>query len=382
VRTLAESVNEHHPHSPFVALILDDPDPSWLRPTDSFEVATPADLNLTASERGWMQLIYQPYELACALKPWLLEMLLTRADSALYLDSDTLVLGDLDDIPDLARDTGLVLTPHRTEPLPSDGCFPSDETFLQYGLFNAAGPEGRRFLEFWKGRLRRDCTDFGEDKPYFDQRWLDLAVGYFPLSIMRDPGVNVGYWNLGPQEIERRGDRYEIGGHPLRLMHFSGFSPENPLVLSRHPGGRGRAATRSAGVTELASAYASRLLEAGWSGRPGADPTRASMTLSRTVRRAIRSALIEAEGHTSPVAIEPADPLALLEWLCEPIGGGPLTRYLWGLRASDPLVAQAFPNVPGDGEETLARWAASDLGSREFVPDAMIDSRLLDRART
>ncbi len=380
VRVLADSVRQHHPELSLTVLLLDEPDPSWLRSDDSFELRRLSDLLLNPAERAWMELIYSPFELSCALKPWLLELLLQEAEAALYLDADMLILGPLTDVFELAVHHGLVLTPHGLSPLPDDGCFPTDATFLEYGQFNAGfvatGRGGKRFLDFWKGKLRRDCVDRGAAESYVvnDQRWLDLAAGYFPLSILRDPGVNVGYWNLGPREVALDGESFKVGDHDLRLMHFSGFDPRRPDVLSRHPGNRARAATASPAVRQLASDYAQRLLEAGWSERTGGNAAVAGMLLTQVVRRSIRIALKHAEAQGSLPAELPTSASALLSWLMETADGTSLPRYVSSLRLADQRFAATFPNVPGEDEQKLVNWLSQGLQGREFLPEVLADA--------
>ena len=53
------------------------------------------------------------------------------------------------------------------------------------------------------------------------------------FHVVRDPGVNVGYRNLGERALERQGDSYTVNGAPLRFFHFSGFDPARPYALSR-----------------------------------------------------------------------------------------------------------------------------------------------------
>ena len=374
VRVVAASFKRHNPDTRFVVLLLDEHDPAALRTDDTFELVTPAEIGLTQPELGWMDLIYVPQKLVCAVKPWFLSHLLGGAEAALYIDNDMLVFGQLDDVGALARKHGVVLTPHALSPLPDDGLFPDDDALLEYGQFNAGfvatGRDSDEFLEFWKRKLRRDCTEHTPLDPQRagDQRWLDMAVGYFPVHILRDPGVNVGYWNLGPRRVSREGDGYGVNGVPLRLMHFSGWDPRRPDIFSRNPLDRPRAELSAPAVMEISADYSERLLAAGWA--PEASVTRvvAGMALTKPVRRAIREALVRAERLGQAPADGPADPVALLRWLRSPVGSGPMNRYLLGLHGSQPQIASAFGAVPGSGEARYVQWAVVDPGARDWVP--------------
>jgi hypothetical protein len=390
-RVLAGSFMRRHPGARFVVAVLDEPDPALLRADDAFELLRPADIGLGGAEFGWMATIYDGFELSCAVKPWLLRTLLSGADAALYLDADILVLDDLAAVAEQAAAAGLVLSPHTLEPLPDDGLFPNDDTFLRAGQFNAGfiavGRSGGAFLDWWAARLSRDCIV--ERRPegmrFVDQRWLDLARNYFDAAVLRDPGANVAYWNLGTRELEldAAGGAYRVGGVPVRFMHFSGFDPAHPDVLSKHQGTPARVdPRRSPALQQLCRRYAALLAGAGLSvqtgGRAPFSELPGPIRLTPVVRAALRRALIDAERAGEAPALDPLDPgaaAALRAWLTEASGAGRASRYLRALHASQPGMAAAFAQVPGADEERLATWALTDGVRLGVVPAPFAPSR-------
>src|SRR5438105_6577176 len=124
-----------------------------------------------------MAAIYEVTELATAVKPWLLELLLGRgADAAVYLDPDIEVFAPLDDIGELAHRHGIVLIPHALAPLPADGRKPTPQDIADAGVYNlgflAVRPPARSFLG-WRGqRRRRDCILSRPDRRSVGQRLL------------------------------------------------------------------------------------------------------------------------------------------------------------------------------------------------------------------
>lgn len=53
---------------------------------------------------------------------------------------------------------------------------------------------------------------------HYEQRWLDLVPAYFDdVSVIRDPGANIGHWNLPERLSDER-----------RLFRFSGLDPDRP----------------------------------------------------------------------------------------------------------------------------------------------------------
>jgi hypothetical protein len=60
---------------------------------------------------------------------------------------------------------------------------------------------------------------------YVDQRWLDLlAASSADVKVLRDPGLNVAYWNLHERKLglDARG-QWTANDQPLKFFHFSGF---------------------------------------------------------------------------------------------------------------------------------------------------------------
>src|SRR5690242_3812028 len=110
-RVLAESFFEHHPNGSFTVLSLDDLS-DLLEERDRFRVMRPDEIGIAPDELQRMALLYDVRELSTAVKPFLLRTLLDQDDHATYLDPDIRVYRSLEFIADLAREHGLVLTPH------------------------------------------------------------------------------------------------------------------------------------------------------------------------------------------------------------------------------------------------------------------------------
>jgi hypothetical protein len=377
-RVLADSFATHNPHARFVVAVLDEPDPSRLRSDDSFELVRADEIGLSGAEYAWMGAIYDGFELSCAVKPWLLRHLLTLADAALYLDADIMICGSLAEIAEQATTAGLLLSPHTLEPLPLDGLLPDDDILLRSGQFNggfvAVGQDGVAFLDWWRDRLARECLVGGAAQPerFVDQRFLDLALNYFPSAILRDRGANVAYWNLATRRLEIGLDGYTVDGGPLRFMHFSGFDPFTPHVLSKHAGQPERVTIAgSPALTQLCHEYTQRLELAGLqpaaSGKPVPELA-PGIPLTPVVRRAVRAALIDAERCGAAPLSGPRDPEALCTWLRAPVTPDGVPWYLWGLWKSQPVLRRQFPRVPGPDEAPYLEWAANDGVALELAP--------------
>jgi hypothetical protein len=240
-RVLAASFKEVHPDGNCTVLVIDDP-AGYIDPAEEqFELLTLYDIGLPDVER--MAAYYDIMELSTAVKPWLLRTLLGRpeVDAVSYFDPDIQVFAPLTKIEEEAKRHGMVLTPHFTTPLPRDELKPSEEDILLAGVYNlgfiglGAGKTADELLDWWSVRLESDCINEPAEGYFVDQRWIDLAPGFWPdLFLLRETAYNIAYWNLPTRTLETDGDGYKVDGEPLRFFHFSGYDPRRPRELSKH----------------------------------------------------------------------------------------------------------------------------------------------------
>lgn len=237
-RVLARSLGEHHPGSTLTVLVLDDiagrVDPA----REPFELLAPDAIGCEQFDA--MATRYSVIELATAVKPWLLETLLERDDHAIYLDADIEITGDLTEAGALAAEHGIVLTPHTLRPIPRDGRRPQEQTLLISGAYNlgfiAVGAGAIPMVRWWQERLQTDCVIDVAAGLFVDQKWIDLVPSLWPQTfVLDDPGYNVAYWNLHERRLSTAADGTLLaGGRPARFLHFSGFDPHRPELLSHY----------------------------------------------------------------------------------------------------------------------------------------------------
>jgi len=326
VAVLAASLRSVHPDARLHVLWIDGdgPDP---RSRDDVIDLTPAAVGLADDAFHRLALVYDAFELSCALKPHLLRGLLDRGfDVACYLDSDLWVLAPLGEVGARARESGLALTPHVLDPLPDDNLRPGERDLLVAGAYNAGviATTRRDFIEWLAARTALDCLLDLAEGLHVDQRWIELAAPRYEATTLRDPGLNVGHWNVHERDLSiAAGGTYLARGLPLRCFHFSGFSPHEPRVLSRHTAPAPRARPDADPVlARLCEEYATALLAAGYDEATAApyayDVAADGRPITRTDRRVARAAMIAARatGTRSPVP-DPFTPLgakAFREW--------------------------------------------------------------------
>lgn len=248
-RLLARSFREHHPDDIFVCLVTDGGrDQGWgddgLNADPGLRVVTPAELPVDAELFSAMAFMYDVMELATALKPFLLQMLLAEVGggaTATYLDPDMYVYAP---VPALtSNDAVALLTPHRLSPAPLDTQIPQESLFLRHGAFNlgfvSVNGAATQLLEWWGQRLTVDAVIAPREALFTDQKWMDLAPTYFAVEQLRQAGVNVAWWNIDERQLRHEADRITVNGDPLRLAHFSGYrAGRDPFQPRTQPGPR------------------------------------------------------------------------------------------------------------------------------------------------
>lgn len=185
-----------------------------------------------------LAMIYDVVEFSTSIKPLFFLALLDEFSRVVYLDPDTYLVAPLAELESVIDEHGIVLTPHFLEAIAPDSEVVSEIHSLTVGVhnlgFGAFGRESRPFLNWWWSHLRRECLIYPLMSIFVDQKWTDVGAVLFGAHSWRHSGYNVGPWNLHERVIIRRGDELAIEstGHPLRLVHFSGFDPRDPEAIS------------------------------------------------------------------------------------------------------------------------------------------------------
>lgn len=382
-RVLSSSFLAHHPGAEFVTLLIDGTEEDRATAHTAGTIWLPPDLGLDDGEWEQMAGVYRVVELATAVKAAFLRRLLTRQaeprGAVLFLDPDIAVYRPFPEVFDEAERSGIALTPHVLRPLPRDGLEPDERTLRHAGLFNlgfiCVGAAALGFLDWWHERLRVDAVVDLPNALFTDQRWVDWVPSLFGCAILRDPGLNVAYWNAHERPLARARDgSIEAAGHPLKFFHFSGYDPRQPWRLSTHTIERPRCRLPDLPlVGELCAAYADALGDAGIAAQRllpyGLDMIRSGLRLTPVVRGAYRAGVREALRHGTPAPPPPFGPdggRAFAAWLTATSFGPPSLglcawhRQLWEMRGD---LQAAFPDPGGADADAFARWLRDDPGA-------------------
>jgi hypothetical protein len=245
--TLAETLVQHNPELQLYVLIVDPPDDLDHQQFQRFKPIYLSDLG-EADLLEQMSFYYGPAEFCWSLRGFMHEYMQnhTQHDTWLFLDSDMMISGSFDPIFAQLDHCSILLNPHfqKTGYLPAGSWI--ELAVLRAGKFNGGflglkrSPTTAQFITWFKARLNR----FAFDEPcfeeihvlYADQLWLDLVPIHFPeVELLRHPGANLAHWNLFERDVVLHPDgTVSVDGQPLLFTHFSGWSIDEPELVSRH----------------------------------------------------------------------------------------------------------------------------------------------------
>jgi hypothetical protein len=382
---LAQTLRRFHPDWSFTVLVVDQKGAGH-RVEPGLELIGPEDINLPPQEPQRMAMLYDRTEFSTALKPWLLRYLKAGdTDPVIYLDPDIEIFAPLDEVALLAHRYSIILTPHLTSPMPQDGLELREDTILAAGIYNlgfiALGSESGPFLEWWSGKLKRQCVIDTTRMRFVDQRWIDFVPGLYRHYILRDEGYNVAYWNLYERRVEWKGTSYEVNGKPLRFFHFSGYDPLRPHLLSRHQGNTPRILlSQHPAVAKLCSEYVDTLRAAGFD-EVSRVPYRIDwlsngFRLDSFIRRAYRTALDAFEagrGSEPPNPFGPEGESRFFAWLNEPLVARPplVTRYMLAIHEALPELQRTFSEPLGKHASSFSDWCSTSATAHGAQPQLL-----------
>ena len=241
-RTLCETYRYLHPEDRCFVLVVDEYKDFIDPAQESFELIGVEELGIPDFYPKFA-FKYNVTELSTAVKPYLLELLLSHrgVDKLLYIDPDIIVLQKLDRLYEALDRSDIVLTPHLDADYPDDGQKPDDSTIMQAGMFNLgfigvnSSENANDFLKWWKGKLYNKCVVDFEAGYFVDQKFLDLALFFFDgIHIEKDTGYNVAMYNLHSRRLSFEDGVWLCNGKPLYFYHFCGFNYSDQAKISKY----------------------------------------------------------------------------------------------------------------------------------------------------
>lgn len=377
-RVLMDSVAEHHPGAPLLVVLADEAKDGFQPEQERFQVMRSSELDLPDSQ--WFHFRYNTLELTTAVKPYAMRkaLELLGVKSVVYLDADIRLFARLDPVTAALEEASIVLTPHLLRGVHADG-LTVERQLLRTGAYNLGFIAVRgdavaaSFLSWWCDRLAEHClVDFAAGL-FVDQKWVDLVPGLFEgVRILREPGLNVAWWNLPERPLSLKDGSYRAAGDPLYFLHFSGFDPQRPEILSKHATGDRTAVP--AQVEKVLADYAGLLLSRGYLESQSWKPAYEAYPDGSPIPAMVRKVLELEPGlrQSTDDPYSPAGREKVLEFwnrLVEaPGGSGFLTRLAYRIYQSEPQIQASMPDVFGAHREAYAAWFVSEGAARYGLP--------------
>lgn len=229
--TLADSVKTSMPNSIFVIALVEREIPEVLNLSDYpsvDHVILACEFVDVPSFDEWV-FRHSIVEASTAVKGALLSHLyrtFPEHTNFAYLDPDTYVYSAFTELAGVLDKTPIVLTPHLDVP----GNLEMELSALKHGVFNLGfvavrrDSEAERFINWWAERLDYACYDDIANGVFTDQKWVNLAPGFFNVHVLRHPGYNFATWSLLDRKLSAGAEEeLLVNNLPLRFAHFSGF---------------------------------------------------------------------------------------------------------------------------------------------------------------
>ncbi|MFB9570162.1 FkbM family methyltransferase [Saccharopolyspora hordei] len=377
-RVLRDTFRRHHPDARFALLVVDQPGRA-VEP-DALSVA---DIGIDLQEFARLAAGCTAEQLRNVLRPLFLQHLLKTEHTTVYFEPTVQVFGRFDDLlAGLGPERPVALVPRVLRPLAVDGLRPSPADLAESGTFDpsvfAVRPGAEQLLETWAEQLRSD--------PTMTTPVLDDAPALVDHEVIRDPGVGLSVWNAAQRELAVTSDgRYTVDGVALRSVHFDGFQPQRPWLLSTTYADRPRVLlSEHQTLAGLCANYRNALVEAGYT-REEPYPF-AALPDGAVIPEALRREYLAAwlDGTAPPSPFEPDALPEFQEWACAPAddqqraaGGSRWTAAVW---ADDPVLRRDYPDPFGADAEAFHEWCVGVGVASGRVPAEAVHRRVLDQA--
>lgn len=246
-KTLGDSLIKENPDYKFVIGLCDKLNPeidySFFEPHTILEAE-----KLGIEDFDKMILDYTIVELNTSIKPFFFKYLFnyfSDADLIIYFDPDIYLFDNLKILEDELENYFALLTPHINSPMPDDNKNPSENTFLNYGLYNLGflalkkSMIADKILDWWSQKLKFGCMHNLSQGYFVDQLPMNLLpLFYEGIGISKNLGFNMAYWNFHERKFttgDYLEEKYIINDKwPLVFFHFSNFNPLQPDIIAQY----------------------------------------------------------------------------------------------------------------------------------------------------
>lgn len=242
-RALTDSFLQFHAEGEMFVLFIDRIDGYFDPNKERFKAIEIEDLKNIHNLKSFI-FKYDIVGLNTAVKPFFIEYLFKNfsINKLFYFDTDIMVFDRLEEVITLLDSNNIVLTPHIVNPIPEDGKIPTEKDFLMSGSYNLGfialvnNCQTHRFIQWWEGKTYDGAVSNIREGLFRDQKPIDLVQSLFDkVVVLKHLGYNVAYWNLHERnKFEKKSGKYFVNGFPLIFFHYSGYSLNKPLIISKY----------------------------------------------------------------------------------------------------------------------------------------------------
>ncbi len=183
---------------------------------------------------------YDIIEFNTCVKPSVFKYIIeenSNAEIIYYIDPDICFYNPIEFVNQILRDKAIVLTPHITSPIISDDFLPSENLFLNYGVYNlgfiginAKKSSAIKMLNWWEEKTLNLGYNRVLDGLFVDQLWINFVPIYYDdVEVIKSYNFNMAPWNLHERHIVSVNEDNEIilnDNTKLVFYHFSNLSSD------------------------------------------------------------------------------------------------------------------------------------------------------------
>ena len=243
-KILGDSLLQHNPEYKFIIGLCDEfsKEIDYVQ-FDKFEIVPFIKIGIS----NFNEIVdkYDIIELNTSIKPSFFKYLIeshSTADKIIYFDPDIQIFNKFNTIESYLEKDDIIITPHILNSISIDDLSPSENLFLNYGLYNlgfiainAKSMNAKGMLDWWEIKTLNIGFNRISEGLFVDQLWINLApILFHKVKIAMDLGFNVAPWNLHERsEMEKINGEYVMKDNSkLVFFHFSSFNYKTPEKLS------------------------------------------------------------------------------------------------------------------------------------------------------
>ncbi|HUC90527.1 MAG TPA: glycosyltransferase [Paenibacillus sp.] len=259
-KVMAQSAKAHHQDAKLVLCLIEKRMLPEARQSPYFDHVLLAR-QLPVKDFAKYMFMRKVHEASYDLKGHFLKYLLDafpEENEFVFLDTDAEILSPMEEVSEALERHSIILTPHEIQD--------AKKSYMLDGIINIGFIAVRRseetdhFLDWWTDRVDRyGFGDYYAEGVFYEQNWLNLALAYYDIHVLKHPGYNVAYWNLHERgnSIDLQGEKFMVDGRPMRFFHFSHVHAELLQFMNKY------ITNRNDSMHKLRNRYLSKLRRAG-----------------------------------------------------------------------------------------------------------------------